>query len=80
MLWRSPTPHPTIQGDLTMIDAEHINDWVEQGREQFDQARERVSEVDTKLRSFAREQPLMALLVAATGGFVLARLASMRLR
>jgi len=63
-----------------MIDAEHINDWLEQGREQFDQARERASEVDGKVRSFAREQPLLALLCAATGGYVLARLCSMRIR
>jgi hypothetical protein len=63
-----------------MIDAEHINDWMEQGREQFEQVRERASEVDSKVRSFAREQPVLALLCAATGGYVLARLASMRLR
>jgi ElaB/YqjD/DUF883 family membrane-anchored ribosome-binding protein len=63
-----------------MIDAEHINEWLEQGREQFDQVRERASEVDTKVRHFATEQPLLAVLVAAAGGFVLARLSSMRFR
>jgi hypothetical protein len=63
-----------------MIEAEQVTHWVEQAREQLDLTRERASEWDVKVRKFAQEQPLTALLVAATGGYVLARLSTMRFR
>ena len=63
-----------------MIQAEQLNHWVDQAREQLDVTRERASEWDGKIRKFTRDQPVTALLLALTGGYVLARLSSMRFR
>jgi hypothetical protein len=63
-----------------MIEAQHIEHWVEQARESLDVTRERATEWDEKIRTFAQERPLSALLMAFTGGYVLARVFTMRFR
>jgi hypothetical protein len=63
-----------------MIEAQQIENWVDQARERLDITRESASEWDAKIRSFTRERPFAALLLAATGGYVLARVFTMRFR
>ena len=63
-----------------MIEAQKIEHWVDQARERLDVTREHATAWDEKIRTFTREQPLSALLLALTGGYVLARVFSMRFR
>jgi hypothetical protein len=53
-------------------------DWVGKTRDTISQVASRADTWDTQLRTFAREKPLAAMLCAAAGGYVLARLATWR--
>jgi hypothetical protein len=53
-------------------------DWVDKTRDTISQVASRADGWDTQLRTFAREKPLAALLCAAAGGYVLARLSTWR--
>jgi transposase-like protein len=63
-----------------MIEAQQVENWVDQARERLDITRERATEWDEKIRTFTRERPLSALLLAVSGGYMLARVFSMRFR
>lgn len=53
-------------------------DWVNKTRDKISHVASRADSWDTQLRTFAREKPLAALLCAAAGGYVLARLSTWR--
>lgn len=53
-------------------------DWVDKTRDKISHVASRADSWDTQLRTFAREKPLAALLCAAAGGYVLARLSTWR--
>jgi hypothetical protein len=59
-----------------MIEAQPIQELLGSARVQLDEVRERATQWDESLRRFTREQPLTAILLAATGGYLLARIAS----
>jgi len=59
-----------------MTEAQPINEWLDQARGQIDQVREQATRWDEQVRRFTREQPLAAILIAATGGYLLARIAA----
>lgn len=60
------------------MDTQNALEWTEKARDTLDEVRERAEGWDDRLRSFAREKPLMAVLCAALGGYTLARLATWR--
>jgi hypothetical protein len=53
-------------------------DWVDKTRDKISHVASRADSWDTQLRTFAREKPLAALLCAAAGGYLLARLSTWR--
>jgi ElaB/YqjD/DUF883 family membrane-anchored ribosome-binding protein len=57
-----------------------INQWIDTARTRIDQTRAQAADVDIEVQRFTREKPWAAVLCAFTGGYVLARLFSMRLR
>jgi hypothetical protein len=59
-----------------MLEQATVENWADSARQQFDIVRAQASNWDEKLRTFTREQPLMALACALAGGYLLARLAS----
>jgi hypothetical protein len=59
-----------------MTEAQPITEWLDSARGQLEEVRERATEWDESVRRFTREQPLAAVLLAATGGYLLARIAS----
>ena len=59
-----------------MTEAQAIHEFLDQARGQIDQVREQATRWDVSVRRFTREQPLAAILIAATGGYLLARIAT----
>jgi hypothetical protein len=59
-----------------MIEGQPIHEWLDQARGQLDDVREQATHWDESVRRFTREQPIAAILLAATGGYLLARIAA----
>jgi hypothetical protein len=59
-----------------MIEPQATTQWLEQAREQIEEVRVQATRWDDSLRRFTREQPVAAILIAATGGYLLARIAT----
>lgn len=68
---RAQSPGETMQ-------TENAAEWVGKARESIDEIRVRAEGWDVRVRQFARERPLAAVLCAAAGGYVLARLVTWR--
>jgi hypothetical protein len=60
------------------MEAENTLEWSEKARDTLDQVREQASSWDERLRTFAREKPLTAVLCAVVGGYALARVSTWR--
>lgn len=71
--WDRPAQSP---GET--MQTENTAEWVGKARESIDEIRERAEGWDDRLRTFAREKPLMAVLCAVAGGYALARLVTWR--
>ena len=67
----SESPGETMQ-------TENAVEWVGKARESIDEIRVRAEGWDVRVRQFARERPLAAVLCAAAGGYALARLVTWR--
>jgi hypothetical protein len=60
-----------------MTETENIShQWLDKARDTYDQARMQASTWDEKLKRFAQEKPLTAILCAVAGGYTLARLSA----
>ena len=59
-----------------MTEAQAIHEFLDQARGQLEEVREQATRWDESVRRFTREQPLAAVLIAATGGYLLARIAT----
>jgi hypothetical protein len=59
-----------------MTETENVHQWLDKARDTYDQARLQASGWDDKLKAFAQEKPLTAILCAVAGGYALARLSS----
>jgi hypothetical protein len=59
-----------------MTEAQPIQEWLDSARGQIEEVREQATQWDESVRRFTREQPLAAILLAATGGYLLARIAA----
>jgi hypothetical protein len=64
--------------ESTATTTNHALEWVDKTRDTISSVAQRADSWDDQLRSFAREKPLAALLCAAAGGYVLARLSTWR--
>lgn len=60
------------------MDAEIRQDWTNKASETLHEVRESTERWDEKLRAFAHEKPLLAVLCAVVGGYTLARLTTWR--
>jgi hypothetical protein len=60
------------------MQTENTLEWVGKARDTMDEMRVRAEGWDVRLRTFAREKPLTALLCAVAGGYALARLSTWR--
>jgi hypothetical protein len=60
------------------MQTESTAEWVGKARESLDEIRERAEGWDDRVREFAREKPLVTVLCAVAGGYVLARLVTWR--
>ncbi|MEY4580575.1 MAG: hypothetical protein RL701_5278 [Pseudomonadota bacterium] len=60
------------------MEADNKLEWTDKARDTLDQVREQAGSWDDRLRTFAREKPLMAVLGAVLGGYALARLSTWR--
>lgn len=62
----------------TTTPSSHSLDWVDKTRDTLDSVRSQAQGWDERLRTFAYEKPLAAVLCAVAGGYVLARLSTWR--
>lgn len=60
------------------MEAKQALEWTAKAQDTIDELRGRADGWDTRLRDFAREKPLAALLCAVVGGYALARLSTWR--
>jgi hypothetical protein len=60
------------------MDAEIRQEWTNKASETLQGVRENTERWDEKLRAFAQEKPLLAVLCAVVGGYTLARLTTWR--
>lgn len=77
MLWlRAVRLTRWVQGRL--MDTQNALEWTDKARSTLDDVRVRAEGWDERVRTFASEKPLMAVLCAALGGYTLARLTTWR--
>lgn len=58
----------------THVNGHQTSEWKESANEALDDAKERLSDLDTQVRSFVRERPLVAVGAAIAAGFLVGRL------
>jgi hypothetical protein len=60
------------------MEAENKLEWTEKARDTLGQVRDQAGSWDERVRTFAREKPLMAVLCAVVGGYAIARVSTWR--